>query len=183
MKRRDFLERSAGGAMVGFLGATLADLRAAGEFAAAAAPERPYEFLTPDQVTLLDAITAQIVPTDDTPGAREAHVVRFIDHALATFLQPRRANLLLALSTFEAFAAKWKDDGTPFHKRTDADQVSLLKDFEKAKPEQFAVFRNMTMAGMFSQPQHGGNTGRIGWKMIGYEDRYSWAPPFGYYDR
>ena len=29
---------------------------------------------------------AQIVPSDDTPGAREAGVIYFIDRALATFL-------------------------------------------------------------------------------------------------
>ena len=41
----------------------------------------------------------------------------------------------------------------------------------------------MTMTGMFAHPEHGGNFGKIGWKLIGYEDRYSWVPPFGYYDR
>ena len=39
------------------------------------------------------------------------------------------------------------------------------------------------MLGMFSHPVHGGNYQKIGWKLIGYVDQYSWAPPFGYYDR
>ena len=32
---------------------------------------------------LLDAVTARIIPTDHDPGAREARVVRFIDHYLS----------------------------------------------------------------------------------------------------
>jgi len=39
------------------------------------------------------------------------------------------------------------------------------------------------MLGMFSHPEHGGNYQKIGWQLIGYRDQYSWAPPFGYYDR
>jgi hypothetical protein len=39
------------------------------------------------------------------------------------------------------------------------------------------------MLGMFSHPMHGGNFNKVGWNLIGFEDRYSWTPPFGYYDR
>lgn len=183
MHRREFLDRSAGAAVVGAFGATLADLHAAGEFAASAPIEQEYEFLKLDQVSLLDAVTAQIVPTDDTPGAREAHVVRFIDHSLATFLKPRRATVIVALGELQTFATKWKGGNIPFEKRINGDQVSILQDFERAKPQLFGVLRNFTMMGMFCHPQHGGNAGKIGWKMIGYQDQYSWAPPFGYYDR
>src|SRR5579862_8055603 len=39
----------------------------------------------------LGAITSQIIPTDATPGAREAGVIYFIDRALATFDSDKRA--------------------------------------------------------------------------------------------
>lgn len=39
----------------------------------------------------IDALTSQIIPTDDTPGAREAGVIYFIDRALATFDRDKRA--------------------------------------------------------------------------------------------
>jgi hypothetical protein len=39
------------------------------------------------------------------------------------------------------------------------------------------------MMGMFSNPSYGGNHQKSGWKMIGFEDRFAWSPPFGYYDR
>ena len=43
------------------------------------------EFFTPEQAVEVEDIAAQIIPTDDTPGAREARVIYFIDRALATF--------------------------------------------------------------------------------------------------
>ena len=51
------------------------------------------------------------------------------------------------------------------------------------EPDVFGPLRNLTMTGMFSHPEHGGNYQKIGWRLIGYADQYSWAPPFGYYDR
>ena len=43
--------------------------------------------------------------------------------------------------------------------------------------------RGATIAGMFSNPEYGGNRDKIGWKLLGFEDRFSWAAPFGWYDR
>jgi gluconate 2-dehydrogenase gamma chain len=178
MQRRAFLESMA----VGAFGASLADLRRAGEFAASAGAQQPYEFLNAEQVRILDAASALIVPTDDTPGAREANVVRFVDHALATFLAERRTAVTNALKSLNDFSTIEKDN-KPFADRAADDQLRVLKAFEKKNPGSFNVLRNMTMAGMFSSPEHGGNYNRVGWKLIGYEDRYSWTAPFGAYDR
>jgi gluconate 2-dehydrogenase gamma chain len=178
MQRRAFLESMA----VGAFGASLADLRRAGEFAASVGAQQPYEFLNAEQVRILDAASAQIVPTDDTPGAREAHVVRFVDHALATFLSDRRTAVTNALKQLDEFS-KFDKDNKSFADRAADDQLRVLKAFEKKNPGGFNVLRNMTMTGMFSSPEHGGNFNRTGWKLIGYEDRYSWTAPFGAYDR
>src|ERR1700676_1485021 len=43
------------------------------------------EYFSPEQATEIDAISARIIPTTDTPGAHEAGVVFFIDRALVTF--------------------------------------------------------------------------------------------------
>src|ERR1035437_1640582 len=45
----------------------------------------PMAFLSPPQAADVEAITAQIIPTTDTPGAKEARAVVFIDLALVTF--------------------------------------------------------------------------------------------------
>src|ERR1700730_17173499 len=41
------------------------------------------KFFTPEQFQMLDSFTAILIPTDDTPGAREAHVAHFIDFVVA----------------------------------------------------------------------------------------------------
>src|SRR5579863_1902209 len=38
----------------------------------------------------VEALTSQIIPSDDGPGAREAGVIHFIDRALATFESDKR---------------------------------------------------------------------------------------------
>jgi hypothetical protein len=37
------------------------------------------KFFSTEEIEILDIFTAILIPTDDTPGAREAHVVPFID--------------------------------------------------------------------------------------------------------
>ena len=182
MDRRAFLENLGGGAASAFFGASLIDLRRAGEFAATASPQQPWEFFTADQARLLDAVSAQIVPSDGTPGAREARVVRFADHALATFLKERRAQVTSALKALDRYSRGAKGK-VAFEARNGADQIAVLEGFEKKDGRSFGTLRQVTMAGMFSHPEHGGNFEKIGWKLIGYDDRYSWAAPFGYYDR
>ena len=38
------------------------------------------------------------------------------------------------------------------------------------------------LIGMFAHPDHGGNYDGAGWKLLGFEPRYVWQPPFGEYD-
>jgi gluconate 2-dehydrogenase gamma chain len=182
MDRRAFLENLGGGAASAFFGASLIDLRRAGAFAAAASPQQPWESFTAEQARLFDAVSAQIVPSDDTPGAREARVARFADHALATFLKERRSQVGNALNALDRFSRGAKGKAA-FEARPSADQIAVLEAFEKKDGQSFGTLRQLTMAGMFSHPEHGGNYEKIGWKLIGYDDQYSWAAPFGYYDR
>ena len=183
MQRREFVDAMAR-ALASALGATaLAELGTTAAFAAAVPANAPYEFLTADRARLLDAITSHIVPTDDTPGAREARVVRFIDHAFATFFKDFQKNFSDTLIAFDKFASRFRPDGAPFLSLSHNEQIALLRDLERLEPDVFGPLRNLTMTGMFSHPEHGGNYQKIGWRLIGYVDQYSWAPPFGYYDR
>jgi hypothetical protein len=47
----------------------------------------------------------------------------------------------------------------------------------------FEATRLLTLLGMFSMPSYSGNRNGVGWKLIGFEDRHAFQPPFGYYDR
>jgi gluconate 2-dehydrogenase gamma chain len=183
MQRREFVEAMAASLAAALSGASLAQLSARPAFAAALSGTTALEFLTPDQARLLDVVTAHIVPTDDTPGAREAHVVRFIDHAFATFFSDFRKDFTETLKAFNDFMARFRPDGATFLQLSHNEQVAALRDLERLEPDVFFPIRDLTMNGMFCHPEHGGNYQKIGWKLIGYTDQYSWAPPFGYYDR
>jgi gluconate 2-dehydrogenase gamma chain len=183
MQRREFVEAISATLAAALAAARSGDLSAAGAYAAELPANAPYEFLTADQARLLDVITAHIVPTDDTPGAREAHVVRYIDHAFATFLAEYQKDVPDVINGFNEFMGTFRPDGAPFLQLTHSEQMAALRDLERLKPDVFNPLRDITMSGMFSHPVHGGNHNKIGWRLIGYVDQYSWVPPFGYYDR
>lgn len=183
MNRRDFGLGVGGAALATWLATHGSELRAVAVLAAAAAPEEPYKFFSVEQAREFDAISAAIVPTDDTPGAREAHVVRFVDRYLATVAKDEQPGLQNDFKLLgDAVAAKTPGSRS-FAVLSDADQIAFLTELEKSHPDVFEDFRDYTMLGMFSHPIHGGNFNKVGWKLVGFEDRHSWTPPFGYYDR
>ena len=61
-----------------------------------------------------------------------------------------------------------------------ADQDSILVDMQETPL--FGRMRFLVMVGMFADPKYGGNRDEVGWKLIGFENRMSHTPPFGYYD-
>lgn len=183
MQRREFLEAISASLAATLSAAKLGELSVARAYAAEIPANAPFEFLTADQARLLDVITAHIVPTDDTPGAREAHVVRYIDHSFTTIFAEFQKDFSELIVAFNEFMATFRPDGAPFLRLTHSEQIAALRDLERLKPDVFYPFRDITMNGMFSHPVHGGNYQKIGWKLIGYVDQYSWVPPFGHYDQ
>ena len=126
----------------------------------------------------LIAIAARIIPTDDTPGAIEAGVIYFLD---TIFSEPRRASQLALLREgLVALRGQLPIGGRYFHELTDAEQDQLLRDNEQTPF--FATMRYLTIAGTFSLPRYGGNRDRVGYQLIGYEDRGAWSAPYGFYD-
>ncbi len=185
VNRREFVFGLAGTATSAWLATHLPELRATAAYAALVGPEQPYEFFTPEQAREFDAFSAQIIPTDDTPGAREAHVVRFLDRWNARFSKEPQfvQGVLNDFKVLGDAVAERTPGNRSFAALSDADQIAFLTAFEKANPRVFNGFRWGAMVGMFSNPIHGGNFNKVGWKLLGFEDRYSWSPPFGYYDR
>ena len=179
--RKDFLKRS--GQVLGtawLLGDASGVREAAAAAVEAARHQEPYGVLRPEEVRELEAVAEQIIPTTDTPGARDAGVVRFMDTALDGFaagmLPPIRAGLEdLRGRTAEVHSADVRFSDLEFD-----DQTALLRQFEPTPF--FQTVRFLTIAGMFSLPSYGGNRDGAGWEVIGFEERPIWQPPFGYYD-
>lgn len=181
--RRAFLTTAGGTLAAAWLATDVAKLLAAGEYAAAAGrqnPAPPFEYLQPKDAADLEAATSQIIPSDDTPGAREARVVYFIDHGLATWQKDQRGPFRKGIVELRKRARR--HGAATFSALTDAQQREVIGALDKENHEFFFALRAATIVGMLSNPDYGGNFEKSGWKMIGFVDRFSWAPPFGWYD-
>lgn len=139
-----------------------------------------FAYFTPEQAIEVEAMAAQIIPTDDTPGAREARVISFIDRVLVTFDKDRQADYEQGLVDLLA-ATKKRFPGTDrFSDLTFDQQIAVLTDIEDTPF--FNLVRTHTVTGFFAHPIHGGNHGKVGWQLVGYDDSLQHEPPFGYYD-
>ena len=142
----------------------------------------PYQFaaLTAAEAAGLEAIAMRILPSDETPGAKEAGVIHFMDKALATYAAERKAPVLAGLADLDKRArARWPGTAS-FAALTPARQDELLKTREKS--EFFKEIRDASVIGMFANPSHGGNQNQVGWKLLGFQAHGVYQPPFGYYD-
>ena len=140
-----------------------------------------YRALTSQQAEDFGAAADRIIPRDDSPGARDVGVVFFADHLLASFAPARKPAFDQALVALNDAARTRVPSARSFTSLTPAQQDETLRSIETT--DAFAVLRTITIAGYFSHPTHHGNRDQAGWKAIGFEDRMSWTPPFGYYDR
>ena len=143
--------------------------------------EARLSFLSAVEAADVEAVAAQIIPTDDTPGARDAGVVYFIDRALATFLSRLADDYRAQLAEFQMTFRGRHPGVASFGALPSAEQIDYLETVDRTPF--FDTTRLLTLLGMFSMPAYGGNRDGSGWKLIGFEDRHSFQPPFGYYDR
>jgi gluconate 2-dehydrogenase gamma chain len=128
----------------------------------------------------IEAIACQIIPDDDTPGARSAGVIWFIDRALAGYDQDKREFYTRGLAETQAKRAQLFPGSASIAGLAADQQVALLKAIEQT--EFFQQVRFHTILGFFGHPMHGGNRDMVGWKLIGVEHAMRFEPPFGYYD-
>jgi gluconate 2-dehydrogenase gamma chain len=148
---------------------------------AQAAGERKIAFLSAAEAADIEAVSSQIIPTDDSPGAREAGVVYFIDRALATFLSQLAGDYRAQLAAFQAAFHERRPSAASFASLASDQQVEYLKRIDQTPF--FNTTRLLTLLGMFSLPTYGGNRDGVGWKLLGFEDAHVFRPPFGHYDR
>lgn len=182
--RRNFLGRLGGGIGSAWLASVwTAALHAASEFeqAATAGQATSYRVLSAQQAADLAAIADRIIPRDDTPAASEVGLVFFADQYLATIGTHDKPDFEKALVEANAAAKKQVRTATSFAALTVSQQNAALQSIEDT--DGFGFLRAMTVSGYLCHPMHGGNRNSAGWKAIGFEERMSWSPPFGYYDR
>lgn len=178
--RRAFLRASGTAAGASWLALHFPGLLAVAE-AAAAAREAGAAFLhlTPGEAAALEGIAARIIPTDETPGAREAGVIHFIDQALGGFMADAAGALRAGIETVDTLAAE-AGGGRRFAELEPEAQDAILHDIDETPF--FGLMHFLTVAGMFALPSYGGNRDHLGWQLLGFDHRHGWVPPFGHYD-
>jgi len=199
LSRRDFLSRGSAAVSAVWLSAHWPAIVAAAEHAHQAAKSsapRKFQFFTPEEAVEIDAISARIIPSDETPGAREAGVVYFIDRALTTFavddqktyreglpsLQARVRELFPSVEKFSSAAPEQQDQ--ILHSLDD--QTGPARRHSRpggASSSFFQAIRVHTIVGFLVEPDSGGNRDGVGWKVIGRDPEHMFQPPFGYYDK
>jgi len=197
--RRDFLSRGGAAISAVWLSAHWPALLSAAEHAHQAAKSSTppkFQFFTPDEATEVDAITARIIPSDETPGAREAGVVYFIDRGLATFAVDDQKTYREGLPLLQARVRELFPDVEKFSRATPEQQDHVLQSLdEQAGPQSrrsrpsgasssfFQAVRVHTIVGFLIDPDSAGNRDGVGWKVIGRDREHMFQPPFGYYDK
>jgi gluconate 2-dehydrogenase gamma chain len=136
---------------------------------------------SPAQAAQVEAIASRIIPTDDTPGAREAGVIHFIDQSLTGFAKEQAPLFAAGLTSLGETVTKRHGSAATFAALTAEQQDALLREIEKT--EFFGAMRFATIAGFLALPKYGGNKDYIGWKFIGQEMAMEHSGPFGWYDR
>ena len=138
-------------------------------------------FFTAAEAADVESVAAQIIPSDDTPGAREAGAVYFIDRALATFFSRLGPDYRAQLRAFQRACRKRYPGASSFAALTAEQQIQYLTAVEQTPF--FNTTRLLTLLGMFSLPAYGGNRDGAGWTLLGFQDAHVFQPPFGHYDR
>ncbi len=178
LSRRRFLMQGTAAAGTRWARLVLPSLAALSQAACTARESQaPFTTLGDAEAREFEAIVARIMPTTDTPGAREAGVIHFLDQTFATFNAPMLAP---ARGGLEQFAAGI-EGGVRFSELSEAEQDAYLATQENTPF--FGMLRFLTMCGYFGLSKYGGNKDGVGWELVGMTPHNRvYESPFGYYD-
>ena len=154
-------------------------LTACGQANDARTSNNDFQLLSEEEVLEYSAISARIIPSNGTPGATEAGVIYFIDSVVADNREVEHQILKDGLVTLQSEGAA-QFGVASFYLLKDEQQDQLLRQIESS--EFFNTIRFLTVAGMFSSPEYGGNRDKVGFELLGFTDQHAWQPPFGFYD-
>ena len=133
--------------------------------------------LTRAEWAMLDAMTARLIPTDETPGAREANCVNFIDKALAHEDADALPLYRAALRELQRICrARFQ---RTYAELDESQQDALIRDLENdsiggwkadgvSQNAFFETLRMHTILGFVLDPSYGGNRDYAGWKAMGF---------------
>ncbi|MBV8551855.1 MAG: gluconate 2-dehydrogenase subunit 3 family protein [Acidobacteriaceae bacterium] len=140
-----------------------------------------FAYFDPATAGEIEAIADTIIPGDETPGAREAGVIWFIDGALAGYDKDQREIYRKGLADTERKRADLFPGSQSIAGLTSEQRITLLKAVEDTGF--FVAVRRHTILGFFGHPKYGGNRHSAASRLLGIETATHFQPPFGYYDQ
>ena len=200
LNRRSFLVRAGTGLSTAWMAAHWPAFLSAATHAhnaAKAVPPPKFEFFTPDEAVEVEAITSRLIPSDGSPGAKEAGVVYFIDRGLATFDTDNQKTYREGLPELHARVTEMFPNTKKFSQLKIEEQDEVLHSLDqtqspgrrrsiRSRPGAHNFFETVlqhTIAGYLIDPEYGANHDGAGWKLIGREREHMFQPPFGFYDK
>jgi len=149
---------------------------AAGSMVCCTNKKGPWRFLTMEEGQTVAAICERIIPADQDPGATEAGVVNFIDLQLMGPYKRYRATYRQGIIGVEQTSLHMF--GHRFTELSPERQDQVLRELEQGRAageawkvfsskDFFSLILSHTMQGFYGDPRHGGNRGRVSWKMLG----------------
>jgi gluconate 2-dehydrogenase gamma chain len=205
LDRRKFLSRGIAALGATWTAAHWPSVIAAAEHAHRVAlfPEdQKWQFFTPAEAKEVEALSSCIIPSDGTPGAREAGVVYFIDRALITFAIDDQKTYRQGLPEIQKHVHELFPEAASFSAARPEQQEAVLTWLDEVgahnaprRPRAggtasgaqslFEVLRVHTISGFLIDPEadRKGNRGGVGWAVIGRESGHSFQPPFSAIDR
>jgi gluconate 2-dehydrogenase gamma chain len=132
------------------------------------------------------AAAERILPKDEDPGAKDANVPAYIDRMLQTpELKQMKSDFLQGLSALERRSRSMFQQG--FAQATPEQQDELLTLFKDSgagtgEAHFYELLVVLTLEGFLGDPSYGGNQGRVGWRLVGFDTvgTVAMAPPEGY---
>jgi gluconate 2-dehydrogenase gamma chain len=137
-----------------------------------------WRYLDEEEISLLDAIVEQIIPTDDFPGGKWANVSNFIDKQLSTYYRKHQLAYRDGLAAFEKTVIQMR--AKKFEELPFAEQTAMLEKMEAGEfsgdywkdhspANFFDMIRQHSLQGFYGSPAHGGNRGYISYHMLGLD--------------
>jgi gluconate 2-dehydrogenase gamma chain len=145
----------------------------------AAKSGKPPEFFDAQSASDIESLTAEIVPTTSTPGAKEAGVVYFIGHTLTTIFKDDQPAYRKGLADVNAKRLEMFPGTKSCAALTSDQRIALLKSIESTPF--FRMLRTHTIVGFLADPVYGGNPAG-GYQAMGFQPAHIYKPPFGWYD-
>ena len=140
-----------------------------------------WKYFTPEEARLVEAVSEQIIPADEDPGAKDAGVVAFIDRQLggpyARYQKVYRDGLRALQETCrrqfdKPFEALGWDDQTKVLAALEAGQAPNELWNSPTCREFFSLVMEHTRQGFYGNPQDGGNRNYVSFKMLGLDSSY-----------